>query len=649
MNSPLDPKPYEISASSETVDSPAYKAFNGKPAIYMQDSWLVSSADGLGWIQAFTGYQNRFVVNRYIITGSPRGLIVNNPKSWTLQASNNTIDWVTLDTRTNETNWTYPSGKKEYFLNNTTAYEYYRFNFLETNGNGYALNIGEISLTPNVTLKAMDAYSTLTVPIPSQITSTLYVPPHNRLVGKVDITPVLFDDKPSTIQVKIHDSLPGTIQVPVHNRMFAIVDIVPPPVKKAVLLPVQDAFVREGMPKLNYGSEQDMFIGHNAGLNERYRSLLRFDLTALPQLQKLTKAELKIYSDHENEPESMLGLYEANGAWTENGVTWDNQPDSTALQLQEKVGKTRGYIKFDLLELVKKWYQSPSVNYGLLLKALDETAAYKRFYTREQAKTPPLLEIEYLDQNVYSEGRSELRNNTLTVHQNGTKDLTAKLTVREVWFKSELSSRIHVKSPDFMECSIAVMSPTLWSRLIVRRDAEALQTSSVTVRVKGDLTIDSTLRVSQLSLPGTLIVRRSEVKDTPSSLTVRRFEQSSLNGAITVSLPELPGRLQVVLSSVVSGTLKVSRREQSQLSGRLTVRQSASQDVPGYVRVYTKSELTGSIHVSSEYFASSITVPKPETKELRTFIQVRAKFASDLTSRIQVYDDSDDSSYVFIM
>ncbi|MFF2157011.1 DNRLRE domain-containing protein [Paenibacillus chitinolyticus] len=649
MSSYNIPKPFEITASSDSPDSPAYMAFNGSPAIPFRESWSVTSVDGLGWIQIFTGYQNRFVVNRYIITAGPKSSNYYSPKSWTLQASNNALDWVTLDTRTNQTNWTYPSGQNEYFVNNMTAYEYYRFNFLETLVNGYALNIGEISLTPNAPHKAMDAYSTLTVPIPSQITGTLYVPPHNRLVGKVDITPILFDDKPSTIQVKIHDSLPGTIQVPVHNRMFGIVDIIPPPVKKAILLPAQDAFVREGMPKLNYGSEQDMFIGHNAGLNERYRSLLRFDLTALPRLQKLTKVDLKIYSDYENEPESVVELYEVNGGWTENGVTWDNQPDSTPLQLQEKVGKTRGYIKFDLLELVKKWYQFPSANYGLLLKALDETAAYKRFYTREQAKTPPLLEIEYLDQNVYSPGRSELRNNTLTVRQNGTKDLSGKINVREVWFKSELPGRIHVHSPDFMECTLFVKSEVVWGRLTVRRNAESQQTGRLTVRVKGDLTVPSTLRVSQFRLPGTLIVRRTEVKDIPASLTVRRSEQSSLPGSVRVSLPALPGRLEVVLSSVISGTLKVSRREQSQLSGRLTVRQTVSEDMSSYVRVFTKSELTGSIQVSSEYFACSITVPKPETKDLRTFIQVRTKLASDLTSRIQVYDDSDDSSYVFIM
>ncbi|SEF95026.1 DNRLRE domain-containing protein [Paenibacillus sp. UNC499MF] len=649
MSSYTAPKPFEITASSDSPDSPAYMAFNGSPAVTARESWSVTSPDGLGWIQVFTGYQNRYVVNRYMITAGPKTINHYSPKSWTLQASNNGQDWVTLDTRTNETNWTYPSGKNEYLVNNMTAYEYYRFNFLETVYSGAALNIGEIALTPNVTLKAVQAYSTLTVPIRSQVTGTIHVPPHNRLVGKVDITPVLHADMPSTIQARLHDSLSGSIQVPVHNRMFGILDIIPPPVKKAVLLAVQDAFVREGVPKLNYGSEQDMFAGYNAGLNERYRSLVRFDLTALPPLQKLTKADLKIFSDYENMPEAIIGLYEAQEPWTEDGITWDNQPVSASLQLQEKAGKTKGYIKFDLLELVKKWYQAPSSNYGLLLKALDETIAYQRFYTREQGKTPPLLEIEYLDQNVYSPGRSELRNNTLTVRQNGTKNLTGKISVREVWFKSDLPGRIHVHSPDFMECTLFVKSEVVWGRLTVRRNAESLQTSRLTVRVKGDLTMPSTLRVSQPSFPGTIWVRRNEVKDLPASLTARRNELSPLPGSVRISLPALPGSLEVVLGSVVSGTLKVSRKEQSQLSGRLTARQNVSEGLSSYVRVYTKSELGGSILVSSEYFACLITVPKPEIKELRTFIQVRTKLASDLTSRIQVYDDSDDSSYVFIM
>ena len=69
---------------------------------------------------------------KYTLT-SANDVPSRDPRNWTLQASNDGVSWVTLDTRTNEIFET-RSLTKTFTFENTTTYQYYRLNITANNG-----------------------------------------------------------------------------------------------------------------------------------------------------------------------------------------------------------------------------------------------------------------------------------------------------------------------------------------------------------------------------------------------------------------------------------------------------------------------------------------------------------------------------------
>nr|WP_295864663.1 chondroitinase-B domain-containing protein [uncultured Chitinophaga sp.] len=71
-------------------------------------------------------------VTKYTLT-SGNDVPGRDPKNWTLQGSNDTITWTSIDSRSNET-FASRGLTKSYTCTNTTAYRYYRLNITSNNG-----------------------------------------------------------------------------------------------------------------------------------------------------------------------------------------------------------------------------------------------------------------------------------------------------------------------------------------------------------------------------------------------------------------------------------------------------------------------------------------------------------------------------------
>jgi hypothetical protein len=69
---------------------------------------------------------------KYTIT-SANDVPTRDPRNWSFQGSNDSVNWVTLDTRTDETFET-RALIKMYTFQNTTPYLYYRLNITANNG-----------------------------------------------------------------------------------------------------------------------------------------------------------------------------------------------------------------------------------------------------------------------------------------------------------------------------------------------------------------------------------------------------------------------------------------------------------------------------------------------------------------------------------
>jgi len=95
------------------------------------------------WIQyAFSGGQS-FVINKYTLA-SANDVPARDPKSWTLQASNDGTGWTNLDTQTDIT-FSERKQIKTFTIGNTTSYKMYRLNVTANNGDSN-LQFSEIGL-----------------------------------------------------------------------------------------------------------------------------------------------------------------------------------------------------------------------------------------------------------------------------------------------------------------------------------------------------------------------------------------------------------------------------------------------------------------------------------------------------------------------
>jgi len=111
------------------------------------------------WLQYHFSNGSKFAINRYKLT-SANDEEGRDPVSWTLKGSNDGTNWTNVDSRSGQ-DFAARYQINEYRFSNTTAYEYYRFEF--TSNNGTEFQIAEIELYDyiNVTVngtKTADAY-----------------------------------------------------------------------------------------------------------------------------------------------------------------------------------------------------------------------------------------------------------------------------------------------------------------------------------------------------------------------------------------------------------------------------------------------------------------------------------------------------------
>jgi NedA-like, galactose-binding domain len=113
------------------------KAFDDNPTT----KWCVNNSSTPTITYQLTAAQT---ITAYSVT-SANDHNERDPKSWTLQGSNNGTNWTTLDTQTNQA-FMYRFHTKYYSFSNGTAWNRYRLNVTANNGGGSLTQLAEIQL-----------------------------------------------------------------------------------------------------------------------------------------------------------------------------------------------------------------------------------------------------------------------------------------------------------------------------------------------------------------------------------------------------------------------------------------------------------------------------------------------------------------------
>lgn len=136
------------------------------------------------------------------------------------------------------------------------------------------------------------------------------------------------------------------------------------------------------------------------------RGFIDFDMSALPSDAEIELAYLSLYSPDPPTTEVHAGINNAllqrvTSAWSEAGVTWNNQPSTTAVHqvsLDAASYDYQDYVNIDVTQLVKDMRADPTNSFGFMIRQVDEEPLRRMAFCPGEypnAKKHPRLEICY--------------------------------------------------------------------------------------------------------------------------------------------------------------------------------------------------------------------------------------------------------------
>ena len=639
-----------VSASSQySATFAPWKAFDHKNSVEA-DRWVTADGQESGWIQV----QLNSPVSVIGYTIHSPAVVSNNdwrttPESWLLYGSNDGSTWVEIHRAGGQPIWS-AQEKRTFVLDNPTEpYLYYRCQLHNIGGGSRKqLTVGEIELFSYHVERAYQVKSYVYIPYRSDMASHIYVKPNGYMEATAQVAPIYHENIEATISVKNTSNVFCGITVPPHNRMELVLDVVPPPRITEKFAPIMDAFVRENVPRLNYGVDGEMVVGEGFD-GEKFYSLVYFDISSIPKGMRIVRAELKLYSKQENEDPIGLSVHEVYEDWTELGVTWANRPmpgEEVAFRL---VGREKGLVTINLMGIVDKWYKGEKENKGLYLVPFDQgMKQYARFSTKEGAETEaPVLEIEYYDPEIKSIGYLDAETG-ITVRQLKYADLVVKGTVKSDWGFENFLSYMKVHNQDMRESFLTIIKPEVPGGVVVRQSDHDGIGSDITVRVRRTNDNDSFISVNRPFVIGGVTARRTEDDTVDSEVTIRRTEDDVILTQLGITRDTVEGSVVVYISNAIEGNIQVIKKDGDTIGSHIVVRQADDSNIDSDIEVWSNSGLPATITTRSGYLLSGIIVPYKADKDITTKINVRIRYASDKTAYIEVIQASSIESSIVV-
>jgi hypothetical protein len=166
--------------------------------------------------------------------------------------------------------------------------------------------------------------------------------------------------------------------------------------------PAADALIWSSYPSNNYETYPELWVGNV------YRSLMVWDLSALPARAMIDDSEAFLNLTNNSGPAMNVSAYALTSSWTESGVTWNSRNGannwSTAggdfdpfVEDVVSVGtEPDNLYSWALSDLVAEWHSSNRPNYGILLQPASYPAsATKMFGAKENGGWKPQLDVTY--------------------------------------------------------------------------------------------------------------------------------------------------------------------------------------------------------------------------------------------------------------
>jgi hypothetical protein len=151
-----------------------------------------------------------------------------------------------------------------------------------------------------------------------------------------------------------------------------------------------DAWVDQGSPSSNKGSDAILKVMSKSSNN--LRAFVQFNLPTVPQGCVVQSATLRLYAASWRTGRTLQAL-QVNSSWSEDGVTWNNQPATTGAAAITSSGS--GWRDWEVATIVQSMYDS-GLNYGFLIRdATENNDAEQQLHSREKGENIPQLVITF--------------------------------------------------------------------------------------------------------------------------------------------------------------------------------------------------------------------------------------------------------------
>ncbi len=160
---------------------------------------------------------------------------------------------------------------------------------------------------------------------------------------------------------------------------------------------VADAFVEQGLPDNNYGSNVNLLVRSFGALNRR--TFVQWDLSSIPSTAIITEALM--WLDKTADVGVFPRTYEVqavSASWTEGGITWNNAP-GVLVPPSPSISITYSDIWYtwDITTIVQNWIDGTWTNNGLRVRDTVESSGLEitSFFDSKEATNDPFLNISY--------------------------------------------------------------------------------------------------------------------------------------------------------------------------------------------------------------------------------------------------------------
>lgn len=154
-----------------------------------------------------------------------------------------------------------------------------------------------------------------------------------------------------------------------------------------------DSWVDQSSPSTNKGTDSVLKVtSKSPSLNTR--GLVQYSLPSVSAGCSVTSAKLRIYNTSPKSGRTLEALQNA-GSWTENGVTWSNQPSTTGTAATAATPSNAGWMEWTVTDQVQGMYSGSNNGFSIRDASEDGPGVEQSLSSREAGSNAPELVVAW--------------------------------------------------------------------------------------------------------------------------------------------------------------------------------------------------------------------------------------------------------------